>query len=91
MARYFIATAGGNVVDTAVFFGDEGVIVDTLIAKYSANHPSVVVSEVDETAYKQTVVIVPKTKAQSDWATLKASSPTALQIATFFAKYLGLE
>lgn len=91
MARYFISNVGAAVVDTAVFYGDEGEVVDNLIAKYSSNHPNVVVSEVDKATYESTVVVVPKSKVQTDWLTLKASSPTALQIAIFFAKILGLE
>lgn len=91
--RFFIAKNGSSVVvEKQVFSGDDTAIND-IIAKFSAAHPALVVTEVDSTTFDASVVPVQQTQAQKDWATFKAQlpQPTALQGIIYLAKFLGLE
>lgn len=90
--RYFIAKNGTTVVEKQVMGGDDAKI-DSLVDQYKTNHPSLVVSEVDQPTFDATVYTPVLTPAQKDWAAFKTQlpQPTALQGILYLAKYLGLE
>jgi hypothetical protein len=88
--RYFIAKNGSAVVEKQALCGDNDKM-EALINQYKTAHPALTVTELDQDAFDATVYTPPLTSSQQAWSTFKASSPTVLQIATFFARYLGLE
>lgn len=88
--RYFIAKNGSTVVDKQAIEGADADI-NVMVARYQANHPTLVVIELDQATFDATPCTLPQNVSQIAWATLKASSPTALQAITFIARYLGLE
>jgi hypothetical protein len=88
--RYFIAQNGSDVVEKQALEGDMDKI-DSLVNEYRANHPQLILLEVDEKTFEATEMTIEQTKAQADWAAFKATSPTALQSILYLAKAIGLE
>lgn len=90
--RFFIAKNGSTVIDKQAVSGDDARI-DAMVDQYKTNHPTLVVTELDQATFESTLMTPIQTQAQKDWATFKAQLPTpsALQGILYLAKVLGLE
>lgn len=91
-----LAIKNGVCIEKRVLDGDDDKNLE-LVNRFAENHPNLTIEvhrpeDADwQTAFVDVVVVPEKTQAQKDWATFKATNPTALQAIVYLAKVIGLE